>query len=284
MHRNSNWRSTCFENLHQDVLLHTIVKFLDIKEVSHALQTSKKFLLLDKSQLWQLLVERDFPPKPHILSPSPALWKNTYKERNEVQWSSNKSSYLLSNHGLTVWNPSAELSNCSCILSTFGFTEGKHYWEITVDWKSDDGVDILIGVNHQKVKTTAWVAYNGWGYGSAGTITNVNENILCSTKSYGKPFKTGDIIGVLLDLTNKRSLKYFKNGIDLGFAIEDKLLEEYPIIYPAVTVGGSSTVFSEKVSANFRAVLQTETEDVSYFGVIRTRTTSQKEVQITPSN
>ena len=88
------------------------------------------------------------------------------------------------------------------VLGSRGFTRGVHYWEVSVDRAEGWGC-VFIGVC--PADAVSWQGYGFINY--RATQSYGNETI------YGKYYKDGDIIGVLLDLDRGR-VSYFKDGED----------------------------------------------------------------------
>lgn len=95
---------------------------------------------------------------------------------------------------------------------------------------------IRIGWSTDKSSMQLGESSHSYGYESTGK--------LCASSSfveYGEAFETGDVIGTFLDLESEpKTLKYTKNGKDLGVAMSLTVnLEEKPL-YPHVLVRNMS--------------------------------------------
>ena len=83
-------------------------------------------------------------------------------------------------------------------------------------------------------RSWGWDGYNAW------------KSHAAKNEEYGDRYwKTGDVIGVLLDL-DQRKISYFKNGKDLGVAFNDVPKDAF--IYPAISLKRY-----QKVTYNFGA-------------------------------
>ena len=123
--------------------------------------------------------------------------------------------------------------------ATEGRTTGKYYWEVYVDTHGAS----LIGIVDSSVPLNTNVFSNTssrWYYFS-GEKTPPRT-------SYGTLFRSGDTVGVLLDLDNKK-LEFFVNGVSQGVAYTD--LSSLGEVYPAISSGSSSA--SQTLVANFGA-------------------------------
>jgi hypothetical protein len=88
------------------------------------------------------------------------------------------------------------------VLGSRGFTRGVHYWEVSVDSAEGWGC-CVIGVC--PADAVSWQGYGFLNY--RATQSYGHESI------YGKYYKSGDTIGVLLDLDRGR-VSYLKDGED----------------------------------------------------------------------
>jgi len=88
------------------------------------------------------------------------------------------------------------------VLGSRGFTRGVHYWEVSVDVAEGWGC-VFIGIC--PAEAVSWQGYGFLNY--RATQSYGHETI------YGKYYKGGDTIGVLLDLDRGR-VSYFKDGED----------------------------------------------------------------------
>ena len=97
------------------------------------------------------------------------------------------------------------------VLSTFGVSSGKWYWEMT----RNGGSDCVIGIANASASRTAYLGSdsNGWGYiGSNGNKTNN-----ATSATYGASYASGDVVGVVLDM-DAGTVTFYKNGSSQGTA------------------------------------------------------------------
>lgn len=133
-----------------------------------------------------------------------------------VSWDeSNKHSYFTTrNNGLTTTRKGS--SGYVGIRATDGKSSGKWYWEIHVDDSTTDTT--MIGVIEESADLKLG---HGSSSGNIGTKAKVywGGGYLLNPDISGVPsYRTGDIIGVLLDLDNY-SITFQKNGVDVGKAM-----------------------------------------------------------------
>jgi hypothetical protein len=106
------------------------------------------------------------------------------------------------------------------VMGQIGFSEGKHYWEITIDSYNTER-DLFIGVCNERAPVhgfvleksdTAW----GWFCSMARKMsTNVSEK-------YGQHVIVGEKIGVLLEFRDGvGSLTFYQKNRSLGPAFTD---------------------------------------------------------------
>jgi len=105
-----------------------------------------------------------------------------------------------------------------------GFREGKHFWAVKVD-----GAEAYVGFTLKE--NTSLDNYLGgnpysWAFRPGYKYSAVHGNGF-----YGQAFVRGDVIGVLLDMTNG-SASFYKNGTNLGVCFTG--LPRDKEIYPAV--------------------------------------------------
>lgn len=148
----------------------------------------------------------------------------------------------LSNEDKTVNRGSSTL-DYETILASLGFSSGRHYWEIKID---EFGIeeDIWIGVAKAGIKTTQHpdqIQGMTWGWQcTSGRKTWWPQNDKPQSVSYGDYSSRGEVIGVLLELSqqdglNYMTLTYYRNGKNLGHAYQQEHIYE-GLIYPCVSL------------------------------------------------
>jgi len=113
-------------------------------------------------------------------------------------------------------------------LAVMGYTSGMHSWTVEIT-----SGDVMIGIadgDHHLSKKFVGQTATSWGV-SCGRAWKVHDN---NVEDYGKKFKTGDRIGVELDL-DKGTLKFKCNGEDLGVAFDEGLRWNGLRLFPAVS-------------------------------------------------
>ena len=122
------------------------------------------------------------------------------------------------------------------VLSTFGVSSGKWYWEMT----RNGGADCVIGIANAFANRTAYLGFdsNGWGYiGSNGNKINN-----ATSAAYGASYASGDVVGVALDM-DAGTVTFYKNGSSQGTAYSGLT----GIIFAAFGTGNNT----DSVFANF---------------------------------
>lgn len=157
-----------------------------------------------------------------------------------ITWDPNAkgSSVGLSNNNLT-----ASLGGLHAVRATEGKSKGKWYWEV----RSDTGGSIYIGID-DGIETVSHHGDTSRNNRQRGYVYT-GEKFGTTRTSYGPSFTTNDVIGIALDLDNG-TIKFFKNGADLGIAFTNVLDMTLPV-YPRVGAWGSSG--TKLATANFGA-------------------------------
>ena len=111
-------------------------------------------------------------------------------------------------------------SHCKDIMKT-----GIHYIEVTID-NFSKGIDLMIGISRgNDVRLDRWVGGDTKSYAISGRTGRIDHDsdsdygVICDYWKYDEPLKTGDCIGVELNL-NDNTLHYYKNGEYLGKAFD----------------------------------------------------------------
>lgn len=120
----------------------------------------------------------------------------------------------------TVYNPI--ITNClkythipngvySGVSSSIGYKTGKYYLEVTALGLSDTFAVGITDANYLNYSDAAYYIFGylsfEYGYKKGGDVVNNYSQLTA-----GLPFNTNDIIGILLDMDNKK-LSYTVNGI-----------------------------------------------------------------------
>jgi hypothetical protein len=98
------------------------------------------------------------------------------------------------------------------VLSTFGMTTGKWYWEQSIV----SGVNMFSGIAKGNMDTSSFIGYidaNGWGYYNSNGYKWNNG----SGSAYGASVAAGDIVGIAFD-ADAGTLVFYKNGTSQGTA------------------------------------------------------------------
>lgn len=168
----------------------------------------------------------------------------------------------------TTWNPSDKdagitLSNgnltaaCSVgaqtgVRSTAGVTQGKWYWENTVQTAN---AREIVGVYVSSAALSTFLGNNAGGYGYFSFDgRKVNNSTFAA---YGATYGNTDIISVLLD-RDAGTVSFWKNGASQGQA--------YSGLTGTIHAGfsGGSGSLAEQVTANFGASAFTYTPPAGY--------------------
>lgn len=133
------------------------------------------------------------------------------------------SKLLLSNNNLTVTKIDDNYTRS--VLGDRLFTSGVHYWEVKINTTTDG--TILIGVAHSDYsKLSSYYSKNIHERGKKNlmyyckTGSKYEDNV---ASDYGFETTAGDVVGVLLDLDN-RKLTFYKNGVSQGVAFSGDVL------------------------------------------------------------
>lgn len=103
-------------------------------------------------------------------------------------------------------------ANWRSVLSTFGMTTGKWYWEQSIV----SGVNMFSGIAKGNMDTSSFIGYidaNGWGYYNSNGYKWNNG----SGTAYGASVAAGDIVGIAFD-ADAGTLVFYKNGTSQGTA------------------------------------------------------------------
>lgn len=123
-------------------------------------------------------------------------------------------------------------------VATIGKSSGKWYWEVIVnkDPGHENGVVTMIGVaNSTKNKLINYYGYNG----------NIYKPAISNLK--GDTFAINDVIGIALDVDNRKITWYKNNVLQVSYDYTTTDLDS--VVYPFVESGASSG--SRTLTANF---------------------------------
>eukprot|EP01029_Cantina_marsupialis_P009642 TRINITY_DN223_c0_g1_i2.p1 TRINITY_DN223_c0_g1~~TRINITY_DN223_c0_g1_i2.p1 ORF type:complete len:700 (+),score=313.88 TRINITY_DN223_c0_g1_i2:552-2651(+) len=124
----------------------------------------------------------------------------------------------------------------SVLLDVEPVTEGCHYWEFEIDNRADGG-GILLGIAaHDFEAKKRNVGAQGVSWGMSGASGDIGDGS-GDFKPFTEPFDSGDQVGLLLDM-DIGTLRYFRNGEDLGIAFSTNL--KGLALLPAVCLGGAA--------------------------------------------
>ena len=95
------------------------------------------------------------------------------------------------------------------VVCTDGFTQGRHYWEIHADGRTEN--QLKIGVSSQNIFdfNTAFCDHR-FGFAFYG-LAQLRHGSNATGVAYGKRFKKTGILGVFLNM-NKGTLSFSLNG------------------------------------------------------------------------
>jgi len=151
-----------------------------------------------------------------------------------LQWSTNSSLrsdtlHVISNgKGIINKGPSGGCLNIC--RGTLGWNDGVHQWKVYIHTLPANSL-VIIGISRSDIYRNTYVGggNNGWGYISNGS------KVYCDAvmKYEPKGFHQGDVVGVEVDFT-AGTLKFFRNGADLGVAFRGISNS----VFPAISVPG----------------------------------------------
>lgn len=126
------------------------------------------------------------------------------------EWNPNdaNAAFTFSNNNRTVSKTSGGSSWVS-FVAKYGFRRGKWYWEYEIDTNSASNNDMVgvVGMEHSLSNYPGQSVYGTGYYGNNG------RNYFAGTGTvYGNSFTAGDVVGVALDVDN-RKLWFSKNGV-----------------------------------------------------------------------
>lgn len=144
----------------------------------------------------------------------------------------------LTNGGLTV-----ATFNAHCVRTFYAMSAGKWHWSVKIDVAgSQSAPEVgICTVGHSLTAGLGQDSESYMYYGNNGQkwFNNVGT-------AYSTAYTTGDVIDVELDMDN-RTLKFFKNGVDLGVAYSGLGAGPW---YPSYS-GGSSATPKSQATFNF---------------------------------
>jgi E3 ubiquitin-protein ligase NRDP1 len=136
------------------------------------------------------------------------------------------------------------------IVANQPFMEGKHYWEIVADSRTEHEYKIGVSLQQRFSQTNAFCDYDfGFAYYGLGELRHGSNGEGCK---YGKPFKKHGILGVYLDMS-EGTLAFALDGQYFGTAFKDPMLKKGPI-WACVSMlhqGGCTLVSGLKVPDYF---------------------------------
>ena len=169
--------------------------------------------------------------------------QKTYATWNPLDKNAN---VTLSNGNLT-----AAISTGTNVRSIVGVSTGKWYWEVHIDAGS---MPFFVGVVTSSATLNSHTGADayGWGYyGYNGDKFHGGSNL-----GYGAAYRTGDTIGVALDM-DSGALTFYKNGASQGVAFTGIT----GTLYAGLGIGTSGTF---TYTANFGATAFTYSPPSGY--------------------
>jgi hypothetical protein len=139
----------------------------------------------------------------------------------------------------TLYNDNMSITVTNGASSTVTKSTGKWYYEVQVEDNSAGIASLNIGVT-TKASANTWAM--PLAYVSSGQVT---INAVHATQVYGTAYGKGDIIGVALDVDNKRA-KFYKNGVPQGDYVSYSTTDP---VCPGV--GRGTSVFNATINAGF---------------------------------
>jgi len=141
------------------------------------------------------------------------------------EWDNTKMSPNLKLHKETATVTTTKHDSWGGVVGKQLFQKGRHRYSIEIlklgatshSWRK-----IFVGA----VPQGRWTAnvWSGWGYVASGS-----KVLDGSSKSYGEPYGTGDIITVELDF-DKKSIEFYKNEVSLGIAYKNVDVPVFPVV------------------------------------------------------
>lgn len=170
---------------------------------------------------------------------------------NLITWNPNDigSGLSLSNDNFTV---TSSVSTWRSVRATKGKSEGKWYWEITLDDIVGSGAvkrNVTgIGTSESSLSTFVGATEKSLGWSQHDNYLHYDDDVAIT--SYGESNNNG-VIGIALDLDND-TIEYFMNGVSQGVIDEYSIINLNPddgLFYPteSLAVSGATT------SVNFGA-------------------------------
>lgn len=159
-----------------------------------------------------------------------------------IRWNSDDKSanMILSNDDLTLYTSARRYTTGHYIRTTEGKSSGKWYWEIEIHNNTSGGAFVgIIEENVTDPSTSTLIMYSYDGAIRAAGSTTVS--------AYGATYKSGDIIGIALDM-DSRNIAFYKNGIFLNRV---PFLLNSGKIFPTVLSGSNWASQECKITANF---------------------------------
>lgn len=125
------------------------------------------------------------------------------------------------------------VSTHKCVFATEGYRTGIHYWEQRI---IDDASDkyIMIGVSKNASVTISTFPGHGSDKGVSYYGNNGYRYFANTHAGFGSIFKSGDVIGTLLNMEHK-TVTFYLNGQRVGTALGADYLTD-DIYYPVVAL------------------------------------------------
>lgn len=122
---------------------------------------------------------------------------------------------------LSNGNLTATVSAFNYVMSTNSATNGRYYWELTVDWTSTYAPIIGVssgGATYSQVGNVSIWPVNG---GSTQLFVDNQPSV-----GYGVPIGKNSVIGILLDMT-ANTVEFFKDDVSMGVAASNLTASSY---------------------------------------------------------
>lgn len=112
------------------------------------------------------------------------------------------------------------------VRGTKEITDGRVFWDARLEMCQTGNMFLGVCTGRMKLGNYCGNDEHSFGYYGCSNVYN------CGTsKKYGEPFRTGDMMRVIVDM-NARTLSFWKNGVSLGVAFENLP----PRVYPAFSL------------------------------------------------
>jgi hypothetical protein len=215
-----------FEDCPTDVKME-ILGWLTVPDLKRSRLVSRTWRdLSDEDYLWGPILKSIIPSAPSLRQQTNSSFFDIYR-RDTMKFADKSLGIEITNNGRTIVSSESVTFWAASHMEYPRMNTGVHYCEFKVDTFRQGSIGntwkVVIGVVSDAFdyQLTRWVGVDEKSFGYiAQSGKKVGPSCKNQGATYGEGYKEDDVIGVLLDISNKK-LRFYKNGVSMGTAFTD---------------------------------------------------------------